>query len=156
MSVLTRYPVPQPSVAAVKEEGARLYFRLEPTIVQDPVLQFLRPLRGLESIEAGIVDDPRLYFRLEVVPPPVLEFLRPLRGLESVEAGIVDDSRFYFRLEPTIVPEPVLDFLQPLRSLELVKTGVVHDPRLYFHLELLVVADTDSFAYIPILRRRRR
>ena len=65
MSVLTRYPVPRPLAAVGKGQGARLYFRLEPTIVPDPVLQFLRPLRGLDSVKAGIVDDPRLYFRLE-------------------------------------------------------------------------------------------
>jgi len=67
MSVLTRYPVPQP-VAEDGERGTRLYFRLEPTIVPDPVLQFLRPLRGLEVVGTGVVDDPRLYFRL---PGPV-------------------------------------------------------------------------------------
>ncbi len=65
MSVLTRHPVPRPIAGEPKPKGARLYFRLEPTVVPDPVLQFLRPLRGLEAVEAGAVDDPRLYFRLE-------------------------------------------------------------------------------------------
>lgn len=64
MSALARYPVPQ-AVAAGKVDGPRLYFRLEPTIVPEPVLAFLQPLRGLEAIKAGAVDDPRLYFRLE-------------------------------------------------------------------------------------------
>ena len=64
MSALTRYPVPQ-AVAAGKVDGPRLHFRLEPTIVPEPVLAFLQPLRGLEAIKAGAVDDPRLYFRLE-------------------------------------------------------------------------------------------
>lgn len=63
MSALTRYPVPQ-AVASGKVDDPRLYFRLEPTIVPEPVLAFLQPLRGLEAIEAGTVDDPRLYFRL--------------------------------------------------------------------------------------------
>ena len=63
MSVLTRYPVPR-AAAVGKPKGARLYFRLEPTIVPDPVLQFLQPLRGLEAVKAGAVNDPRLYFRL--------------------------------------------------------------------------------------------
>ena len=65
MGVLTRYPVPRPIADEPKPKGARLYFRLEPTIVADPVLAFLRPLRGLEAVEAGAVNDPRLYFRLE-------------------------------------------------------------------------------------------
>ena len=65
MSALTRYPVPQAG-AAGKVGGPRLSFRLTPTIVPDPVLQFLQPLRGLESTKAGAVADPRLYFRLEV------------------------------------------------------------------------------------------
>jgi hypothetical protein len=64
MSALTRYPVPQ-AAAAGEVDGPRLYFRLEPTIVPEPVLDFLQPLRGLESVKAGAVDDPRLYFRLE-------------------------------------------------------------------------------------------
>ena len=64
MSSLTRYPVPQ-AVAEGEVDGPRLHFRLEPTIVPEPVLAFLRPLQGLEAIEAGKVDDPRLYFRLE-------------------------------------------------------------------------------------------
>ena len=64
MSALTRYPVPR-AAAAGKADGPRLSFRLEPTIVPDPVLEFLQPLRGLESIKAGAVDDPRLYFRPE-------------------------------------------------------------------------------------------
>jgi hypothetical protein len=64
MSALTRYPVPQ-AAAAGEVDGPRLYFRLEPTIVPEPVLAFLQPLRGLESVKAGAVDDPRLYFRLE-------------------------------------------------------------------------------------------
>lgn len=65
MSALTRYPVPQ-SVPAGAVDDPRLYFRLTPTIVPDPVLEFLQPQRGLPSIKAGRVDDPRLYFRLEV------------------------------------------------------------------------------------------
>ena len=68
MSALTRYPVPQ-AIKAGKVDGPRLHFRLEPTIVLDPVLAFLRPLQGLEAIKAGAVDDPRLYFRLEAAPP---------------------------------------------------------------------------------------
>ena len=68
MSALTRYPVPQ-AVAAGKDGGPRLYFRLEPTVVPEPVLAFLRPFRGLEAVEAGAVDDPRLYFRLEAAAP---------------------------------------------------------------------------------------
>ena len=65
MSALARYPVPQ-GAAAGKVDDPRLYFRLEPTIVPDPVLDFLRPFRGLEAVKAGAVDDSRLYFRLEV------------------------------------------------------------------------------------------
>ncbi len=76
MSVLTRYPVPQP-VEAGKPKGARLYFRLEPTLVPDPVLQFLRPLRGLEVVKAGAVNDPRLYFSLEDVVAAAAERLLP-------------------------------------------------------------------------------
>ena len=68
MSHLSRYPVPQ-AVAAGEVDGPRLYFRLEPTIVPEPVLAFLQPLRGLEVIKAGAVDDPRLYFRLEAAVP---------------------------------------------------------------------------------------
>ena len=68
MSALARYPVPQ-AVAAGEVDGPRLYFRLEPTIVPEPVLAFLQPLRGLEAIKAGAVDDPRLYFRLEAAAP---------------------------------------------------------------------------------------
>lgn len=64
MSALARYPVPQ-AVPAGEVDAPRLYFRLEPTIVPEPVLDFLQPLRGLESVKAGAVDDPRLYFRLE-------------------------------------------------------------------------------------------
>ncbi len=64
MSALTRYPAPR-AVAAGKVAGPRLHFRLEPTIVPDPVLDFLQPLRGMEAVKAGAVDDPRLYFRLE-------------------------------------------------------------------------------------------
>ena len=69
------------------------------------VLEFLRPQRGLEAIEAGAVDKPRLFFRLEpsVDIPVVLDFLRPQRGLEAVEAGAVDNPRLYFRLEPSEV-----------------------------------------------------
>lgn len=63
MSALTRYPVPQ-AKAVGKVDGPQLHFRLEPTIVADPVLAFLQPLRGLPVVEAGAVDDPRLYFRL--------------------------------------------------------------------------------------------
>ncbi len=68
MSALARYPVPQ-AVAAGKVDGPRLYFRLEPTIVPDPVLAFLQPLRGLEAVESGAVDGPRLYFSLEAAVP---------------------------------------------------------------------------------------
>jgi len=68
MSALTRYPVPQ-AAAAGKVAGPRLHFRLEPTIVPEPVLDFLQPFRGLEAIEAGAVDKPRLYFRLEAAVP---------------------------------------------------------------------------------------
>jgi hypothetical protein len=68
VSALARYPVPQ-AVAAGEVDSPRLYFRLEPTIVPEPVLAFLQPLRGLEAIEAGAVDDPRLYFRLEAAAP---------------------------------------------------------------------------------------
>ena len=75
MSALTRYPVPQ-AIAAGKVDGPRLHFRLEPTIVPDPVLAFLQPLRGLEAIKAGAVDDPRLYFRLE----PSVPVGKPLAG----------------------------------------------------------------------------
>ena len=63
MSHLARYPVPQAG-AAGKVGSPKLSFRLEPTIVPDPVLEFLQPQRGLESIKAGAVNDPRLYFRL--------------------------------------------------------------------------------------------
>ena len=68
MSALTRYPVPQ-SVPAGAVDDPRLYFRLPPTIVPDPVLDFMRPMRGLPSIKAGAVDDPWLYFRLEAAVP---------------------------------------------------------------------------------------
>ncbi len=68
MSALTRYPVPRPAPAG-KVDAPRLHFRLEPTIVPEPVLAFLQPLRGLEAIKAGAVDDPRLYFRLEAAAP---------------------------------------------------------------------------------------
>lgn len=65
MSALARYPVPQ-AVPAGAVDGPRLYFRLEPTIVPDPVLDFLQPLRATEQgILVDKVDDPRLYFRLE-------------------------------------------------------------------------------------------
>jgi len=64
MSALTRYPVPQAG-AAGKVDGPRLSFRLEPTIVPDPILDFMRPMRGLEAAKAGAVDAPQLYFRLE-------------------------------------------------------------------------------------------
>ncbi len=64
MSALTRYPVPQAGVAG-KVGSPQLHFRLTPTIVPDPVLDFMRPMRGLEAAKAGRVDDPRLYFRLE-------------------------------------------------------------------------------------------
>ena len=64
MSALTRYPVPQ-AVAAGEVDGPRLYFRLEPTIVPEPVLDFLQPQRGLEAIAAGAVNRPQLYIRLE-------------------------------------------------------------------------------------------
>ena len=66
MSALARYPVPQ-AAAAGEVDRPRLHFRLEPTIVPAPVLDFLQPLRGLEAIKAGVVDDPRLYFRLEAL-----------------------------------------------------------------------------------------
>jgi hypothetical protein len=85
MSALTRYPVPQ-ATAAGKVDGPRLLFRLEPTIVPEPVLAFLRPLRGLEVIEAGAVDDPRLYFRLEaaVVPGRIMSSLAAHGGLAGL------------------------------------------------------------------------
>ncbi len=101
MSGLTRYPVPQP-VAADKVAGPRLYFRLEPTVVPDPALDFLKPLQATkQGIASGKVEPPRLHFRLEptVVPDPVLQFLRPLRGLEAVKAGVVNVPRLHFRLE---------------------------------------------------------
>ena len=84
-------------------DDPQLYFRLTPTIVPDPVLDFLQPFRGLEFIEAGAVDDPQLHFRLEptIVPDPVLDFLQPLRGLESVKAGAVKKPQLLFRLEPS-------------------------------------------------------
>ena len=75
MSALTRYPVPQ-AVAAGKVDRPRLHFRLEQTIVPDPILDFLQPLRGLEVVKAGKVDDPRLYFRLE----PSVAVANPLAG----------------------------------------------------------------------------
>ncbi len=62
MSALARYPVPQATPAG-RVVGPRVYFRLEPA--PDPVLAFLRPLRGLEATKGGRVDEPRLYFRLE-------------------------------------------------------------------------------------------
>ena len=105
MSALTRYPVPR-AVAAGKVGGPQLHFRLEPTVVPDPVLDFLQPLRATEQgIAAGAVDDPRLYFRLvpTVVPEPVLDFLRPRRAPEFVEAGAIDNPRLHFRLEPSVV-----------------------------------------------------
>ncbi len=61
----------------------------------------LQPLRGLEALEAGAVDDPRLSFRLEptIVPTPVLDFLQPLRATEQgLVAGAVDNPRLHFRL----------------------------------------------------------
>ena len=83
MSVLVRYPVPRPIAGAAKPTGARLYFRLEPTIVPDPVLQFLQPLRGLEAVKAGAVDVPRLYFRLgaAVVAGRIMSSLAAAGGL---------------------------------------------------------------------------
>ncbi len=82
MSALTRYPVPRPTPAG-RVDSPRLHFRLEPTIVPEPVLAFLRPLQGLEAIEAGAVDDPRLYFRLEaaVVPGRIMSSLAASGGL---------------------------------------------------------------------------
>ncbi len=81
MSALTRYPVPQ-AVAAGAVGGPRLSFRLEPTIVPDPVLDFLQPLRGVESIKAGAVDEPRLYFSLEAaVTLPIFDkYYRSMRA----------------------------------------------------------------------------
>ena len=68
MSALTRYPVPQ-AVAAGKVDPPRLHFRLEPTIVPAPVLEFLRPQQAVkQGIAAGAVDGPRLYFRLPDPP----------------------------------------------------------------------------------------
>ena len=65
MSSLARYPVPQ-AVASGAIDKPRLHFHLEPTIVPDPVLDFLRPLQATpEATPAGAVDDSRLYFRLE-------------------------------------------------------------------------------------------
>ncbi len=85
MSVLTRYPVPQ-AVAAGKVASPRLYFRLDPTVVPDPVLAFLRPLRGLEAVKAGAVDKPRLYFRLE--PTVVAAAAKPPSGLALLGVGV--------------------------------------------------------------------
>ncbi len=86
MSALTRYPVPQ-AVAAGKVDGPRLHFRLEPTIVPDPVLAFLQPLRGLEIIEAGAVNDPRLYFRAGFVPYPNPRYALA-GGMQSMDGGV--------------------------------------------------------------------
>lgn len=82
MSALTRYPVPQ-AIAAGKVSAPQLSFRLEPTIVPDPVFDFLHPLRGLEVVKAGAVDDPRLYFRLEtaVVAGRIMSSLAAFGGL---------------------------------------------------------------------------
>ena len=105
MSALARYPVPQ-AVASGAIDKPRLYFRLEPTVVPDPILDFLQPLRATEQgIAAGKVDKPRLSFRLETTTLPVLEFLRPRRGLEVVAKDIskVDNPRLYFSLEPVII-----------------------------------------------------
>ena len=67
MSALARYPVPQ-AVASGKVAGPRLYFRLEPTVVPDPVLEFLQPLQATaQGIPAGKVEDPRLHFSLEPI-----------------------------------------------------------------------------------------
>lgn len=66
MSALTRYPVPR-AVAAGAVDNSRLYFRLEPTIVLDPVLEFLRPLRAPQAISIRQVGDSQLYFSLEPV-----------------------------------------------------------------------------------------
>ena len=157
MSALTRYPVPQ-AVAAGKVAGPQLHFRLEPTVVPDPVLDFLQPLRATkQGIAAGKVDPPRLYFRLESTSPLVLEFLQPVRATEQgIAAGKVDDPRLYFRLEPTIVPDPVLAFLQPLRGLEAIEAGAIDDPRLYFRLEAAPVVVSEVGVYIPTFRPRRR
>ena len=82
MSALVRYPVPQ-AVAAGKVDGPRLHFRLEPTIVPEPVLAFLQPLRGLEAIKAGAVDDPRLYFRLEAAVSAIPIFDHHYRSMRA-------------------------------------------------------------------------
>ncbi len=87
MSVLTRYPVPQPGEVG-KEKGTRLFFRLEPTTV--PVL---RPLRGLEVVKAGAVNDPRLYFRLEAVVAVALARLLPA-AVVKLSAQRVADRAF--------------------------------------------------------------
>ncbi len=92
MSVLTRYPVPQPGEVD-KEKGARLFFRLEPTLVLDPVGEFLRPLRGLEVVEAGAVNDPRLYFRLGAVAAAAITRLLPA-AVVKLSAQRVADRAF--------------------------------------------------------------
>lgn len=56
---------PPEAVAAGAVDDPQLFFRLEPTATPSPVLEFLRPQRGLESVKAGAVDKPQLYFRLE-------------------------------------------------------------------------------------------
>ena len=83
MSALTRYPVPQ-AIVAGKTGVSRLHFRLEPTPVLVPVLDFLRPFQGLEAIKAGAVDKPRLYFRLEAA---VVTGTRPPSGLVLLGVG---------------------------------------------------------------------
>ncbi len=68
MSALTRYPVPRPAPTG-KVGAPQLHFRLEPTIVPEPVLAFLRPLRAAkQGIKAGMVNASRLSFRLDVAP----------------------------------------------------------------------------------------
>lgn len=88
MSVLTRYPVPQ-AVASGKVDDPRLYFRLEPTIVPEPVLAFLQPFRGLEAIKAGAVNDPRLYFRLGAPTGRIMDSLIGPSGLIGHGGGLV-------------------------------------------------------------------
>ena len=83
MSALTRYPVPQAG-ASGKVDDPRLYFRLEPTIVPDPVLAFLQPFRGLEATKAGAVDDPRLYFRLEVAAATSMPWKTPTQQMQHL------------------------------------------------------------------------
>ncbi len=98
MSALTRYPVPQAGAAGAVDIS-RLSFNLEPTIVPDPVLDFLQPLRAIEQgIAAGAVEVSRLYFSLEIISISVFEFLRPLRAMESITPKMAKKPQLYFNL----------------------------------------------------------